>query len=142
MFFILELDRMLDELGLWDNNKILYTHFRIHGMSLGNGMVLLIMDETVIKLLNYVPMCNEIEVHIETDVSLIEQHLVEFLVSHSQNNRVGNSVVIKEIVEDNVVSSSGNESRLLMLEWPEMDKDKAHVDTSTHASIFDVLSNS
>ncbi|GJS94804.1 hypothetical protein Tco_0801772 [Tanacetum coccineum] len=38
------------------------------------------------------------------------------LMSHSKC--VGNGVVIEEIVEENVVSSSGKDSKLLMIEWP------------------------
>ncbi|GJX04024.1 hypothetical protein Tco_0189940 [Tanacetum coccineum] len=136
MFFIHELVGMLGELSLGDNNKILYTHFRTPGMSLDDGLVSLMTDEDVIKLLNYVPMYKEIKVYIEIDVSLVQQHLVELLVS--QSKCVGNGVVIEEIVEDNVISTSGKESRLLMLEWSEMGKEEEHVDTSTHASTSDV----
>nr|GEV64888.1 hypothetical protein [Tanacetum cinerariifolium] len=89
MFSINELDGMLEELGLGDNNKILYTHFRIPGMSLDDG--------------------------------------------HSQSKSVGNAVVIEEIVEDNVVSSSGRDQ-----DCSELGKEEEHVDTSTHASTFDI----
>ncbi|GJX30116.1 hypothetical protein Tco_0238195 [Tanacetum coccineum] len=74
---------------------------------------------------------------------------------------VGNDVVIKEIVEDNVVSNSGKDSRLFMLEWPgmgeeevvsisgkvsrllilewpEMGKEDVHANTTKHASTSDV----
>ncbi|GKA86278.1 hypothetical protein Tco_0807989 [Tanacetum coccineum] len=74
-----------EELCLRYNNKILFTHFRIPGISLDDGLVSLMADDDVIKLLNYVPGCN--------------------------------LVVIEEIVEDNVVSSSEKDSRL---EWPGM----------------------
>ncbi|GKC89436.1 hypothetical protein Tco_1150085 [Tanacetum coccineum] len=74
-------------------------------------------------------------VYIETDMSLIEQHLLELLVSYSQSKGVGNGVVIEEIVEDNVVYNSGKDLRLLMLECPEIGKEEEHVDTSTHALI-------
>ncbi|GJR34028.1 hypothetical protein Tco_1209712 [Tanacetum coccineum] len=67
------------------------------------------LDVDVIKLLNYTPECKEIEVYIETDVSLVEQHLVELLV-HSQSKGVGNDVVIEDIIEDNVVSRRGKDS--------------------------------
>ncbi|GJY50975.1 hypothetical protein Tco_0441822 [Tanacetum coccineum] len=68
-------------------------------------------------------------------MSLIEQHLLKLLVSHSQSKGVGNGVVIEEIVEDNVVYNSGKDLRLLMLECPEIGKEEEHVDTSTHALI-------
>nr|GEU30512.1 transposase, MuDR, MULE transposase domain protein [Tanacetum cinerariifolium] len=96
MFFIYELVRMLGELGLGDNNKIMYTYFRIPSMSLDDGLVSLMADEDVIKLLNYVPMYKEIKVYIETNVS---------------SKCVGDDVVIKEIVEYNVFSTGRKESR-------------------------------
>ncbi|GKB72344.1 hypothetical protein Tco_0933756 [Tanacetum coccineum] len=110
MFSINELDGMLEELGLGDNNKILYTHFRIPDMSLDDGLVPLMADQDVIKLLNYVPECKEIK-----------------------SKSVGNGVVIEKIVEDNVVTSSGRDQ-----DWSELGKEEEHVDTSTHASTFDV----
>ncbi|GKB32626.1 hypothetical protein Tco_0872027 [Tanacetum coccineum] len=117
MFSIHELYEMFNELGLWDDNKILVMRFRILGMSLDDGLVPLIVDAYVIKLLDYVPTCKEIEVYIETDVSLVEQYLVELLVSHSQNKGVGHA---------------------LMLDWPKMGKEEEHVDTSSQASTSDV----
>ncbi|GJZ21004.1 hypothetical protein Tco_0558043 [Tanacetum coccineum] len=161
MFSLYEWSEMLKELGLGDNNKILFTHFRIHGMPLDDGFVPLMANVDVIKLLNYVTRCKEIEVYIETDVSLVELHLVELVVSQSHIKGVGNGVVIEEIVEDNVVSSSGKESGMLMLEWhgmgkeevisrsgkesrlstlewPDMGKEDKHVNTSTQALTSDV----
>nr|GEV42785.1 hypothetical protein [Tanacetum cinerariifolium] len=93
---------MPEELGFGDNNKLLFTHFRISGMSLDDGLVSLMADVDVIKLLNYVPGCKEIEVYIKTDVSLVEQHLLELLVN-SQSKSVGDGAVIEDIVEDNDV---------------------------------------
>ncbi|GJW71151.1 hypothetical protein Tco_0128068 [Tanacetum coccineum] len=49
----------------------------------------------------------------------------------SHSKRLGNGVVIKEIVEDNAISSGGKDSRLLIIEWPS--KQDEHVDTSNHA---------
>nr|GEX45475.1 transposase, MuDR, MULE transposase domain protein [Tanacetum cinerariifolium]GEY13202.1 transposase, MuDR, MULE transposase domain protein [Tanacetum cinerariifolium] len=161
MFFVYEWSGMLKELGLGDNNKILFTYFRIHGMSLDDGFVLLMANSDVIKLWNYVIGCKEVEVYIKTGVSLVELHLVELVVSQSQIKGVGKGVVVEEIVEDNVasisgkesgllmlewhemgkeevISRSGKESRLLMLEWLDMGKEDKHVDTSTHASTSDV----
>ncbi|GKD60326.1 hypothetical protein Tco_1297835 [Tanacetum coccineum] len=138
MFLLYELSGMLKELGLWDNNKIVLTHFRIPGMSLDDGLVLLMADADVIKSLIYVSGCKEIEIYIETGVSFVKLHLVGLVVNKSQSKGVGNGVVIEEIVEDNVVSSSGKDSRLFMLEWPEMGKDDEHVDISNHAPTYDV----
>ncbi|GKE73213.1 hypothetical protein Tco_1535254, partial [Tanacetum coccineum] len=50
-------------------------------------------------------------------------------------NELGNGVVIEEIVEDNVVSSSRKDSRLWMIEWC----DDEHVDTANHASTSNVF---
>ncbi|GJT87811.1 hypothetical protein Tco_1069528 [Tanacetum coccineum] len=138
MFLLYELSGMLKELGLWDNNKIVLTHFRIPGMSLDDGLVLLMADADVIKSLIYVSGCKEIEIYIETGVSFVKLHLVGLVVNKSQSKGVGNGVVIEEIVEDNVVSSNGKDSRLFMLEWPEMGKDDEHVDISNHAPTYDV----
>nr|GEV94926.1 hypothetical protein [Tanacetum cinerariifolium] len=94
------------------------------------------LDVDIINLLNYVPGCKEIEVYIEIGMSLVELDLLESLVvSQSHSKRLGNDVVIKEIVKDNVVSSSAKDSRLLMIEWPDMDE---HVDTLNHASTSNV----
>ncbi|GKB14143.1 hypothetical protein Tco_0848066 [Tanacetum coccineum] len=135
MFSLYELFGRLNELGLGDNNQILFIYFRISWIYLDDGLVSLMADSDVIKLLNFVPGCKEIEVYIETSVSLVELHLVESLiVSQSHNKCVGNVVVIDEIIEDNVVSSSGKDSRFLMIEWPEDE----HVDTSYHASTMNV----
>ncbi|GJQ99017.1 hypothetical protein Tco_0522002, partial [Tanacetum coccineum] len=119
-----ELNEMLEEPRLRDNNKTLFTHFKIPGMSLDDVLVSLMADADVIKLLNYLPMCKETKVCIETDVSLVEQHLVEFLVSHSQSKEV--------------VSSSEKELRLLMLEWLKMGKKEEYGHTLTHALTYDV----
>ncbi|GJW76711.1 hypothetical protein Tco_0138393 [Tanacetum coccineum] len=89
MFSIHELYGMLNELGLGNDNKILFMRFRILGMSLDDGLVPLMADAYVIKLLDYVPTCKEIEVYIESGVSLVKQYLVELLVSHSQSKGVG-----------------------------------------------------
>ncbi|GJS99581.1 hypothetical protein Tco_0820751 [Tanacetum coccineum] len=86
IFSFHELYGMLKELGLRDNNnKILFMHFRIHGVSLDDGLVRLMAN-------------------------------VDLLVSQSYSKGADNGVVIEEIVEDNVVSISRKDSRLLMLE--------------------------
>ncbi|GJZ44624.1 serine-threonine/tyrosine-protein kinase catalytic domain-containing protein [Tanacetum coccineum] len=100
-----------------------------------DGLVPLMADADVIKLLNYVCGCKEIKVYIETGVSLVELHLLELLASQSQSK----GVVIEKIVEDNIVSISGKDSRLLMLEWPKMGREEEHVDTSNHASTTEVV---
>nr|GEW37964.1 chrysanthemyl diphosphate synthase [Tanacetum cinerariifolium] len=61
MFFLYEWSGMLKELGLGDNNKIPFTYYRIHVMSMDDCLVSLMADVGVIKLLNYVIGCKEIE---------------------------------------------------------------------------------
>ncbi|GJR27280.1 hypothetical protein Tco_1103512 [Tanacetum coccineum] len=128
MFSLCELFGMLNELGLGDNNLVMFTYFRIPGMSLDDCLVPLMVDANVIKLLNYIFGCKEIEVYIETGVSLVELHLVKSLVvSFSHGKR-----------KEKVVSRCVKESRLLILEWPDMGKEDEHIDTSNHPSISNV----
>ncbi|GJT04203.1 zinc finger, CCHC-type containing protein [Tanacetum coccineum] len=54
-------------------------------------------DQYVITILKYVPRFREIEVYIETGVSLVEMHLMEGMTSH------GKGVVIEKIMDDNQV---------------------------------------
>nr|GEU95855.1 hypothetical protein [Tanacetum cinerariifolium] len=126
MFSLYELYGMLNDLGLGDNNQITFTRFRIPGMSLDDGLVLLMADVDVIKLLNYVAGCKEISVYRETGMSLVELHFVESLVPGMGN--------------EEAVSRSVKESRLLMLEWLDIGKEDEHVDTSNHASTSNACS--
>ncbi|GJW24890.1 hypothetical protein Tco_0038701 [Tanacetum coccineum] len=98
LFSIHELVGMLGECGLGNGDKMIFTHFRIPGKSLDDGLVLLMADEHVPTLLKYLPGCKEIEVYIEANVSLVGQHMLEV--------RSGQpiEVVIEEIVEENIVS--------------------------------------
>ncbi|GJR92522.1 hypothetical protein Tco_0264696 [Tanacetum coccineum] len=161
MFSLCELFGMLNELGLGDNNLVMFTYFRIPGMSLDDCLVPLMVDANVIKLLNYIFGCKEIEVYIETGVSLVELHLVKSLVaSFSHGKHVGKAsyecyyimmnvgfpcsgkdlrlLEWPVIGKEKVVSRCVEESRLLILEWPDMGKEDEHIDTSNHPSISNV----
>nr|GEU49840.1 Gag-Pol polyprotein [Tanacetum cinerariifolium] len=96
MLQVHEFVRMLDELGL-GNGILLLSHFRITGESLDEGLVPLLGDEDVLTLLKYVPKFREIEVYVESFVSLVEQHIREI------STFKGKGVVIEEIVEDSIL---------------------------------------
>ncbi|PWA97584.1 transposase, MuDR, MULE transposase domain protein [Artemisia annua] len=100
---------MLDELGLGDD-KILFTHFRIPEESLDDRLFPLISEEHVVILLKYVPRFKEIEVYIETYVSLVEQHLMEM------RSRRGKGVVIEDIEEGDLVKEAEKDGKLCLLE--------------------------
>ncbi|GKA04906.1 putative ribonuclease H-like domain-containing protein [Tanacetum coccineum] len=76
----------------------------------------------------------------EIEVRLKYRNQMRRWEMYSHSKRLGNGVVIKEIVEDNAISSGGKDSRLLMLKWPDMGKEDEHVDTSNHASTSNVFS--
>ncbi|GKE97678.1 hypothetical protein Tco_0021029, partial [Tanacetum coccineum] len=94
-------------------------------------------------------------------VDLVDSDMFSLYEWSEMLKELGNDVVIKEIVEDNVVSNSGKDSRLFMLEWPgmgeeevvsisgkvsrllilewpEMGKEDEHANTTKHASTSDV----
>ncbi|GJZ64354.1 hypothetical protein Tco_0620775 [Tanacetum coccineum] len=78
---------MLDELGLGDG-RLLFSHFNIPCTSLDDGLVSLMADEDVVKLLEYMPMFREFDVYVEEVVLVIEQHMIEVsvIVSLSQDD--------------------------------------------------------
>ncbi|GKC97850.1 hypothetical protein Tco_1168125 [Tanacetum coccineum] len=102
-FSINELDRILEELG-YTGGRILFTHFKIHGHTLGDGLVPLRADEDVLTFMNYVPRFREIKVYIESRVSLVEKDMMEV-------RNQGKGAAIEEIVEDNVVKEAGKEGK-------------------------------
>ncbi|GKD33782.1 hypothetical protein Tco_1249291 [Tanacetum coccineum] len=83
---------MCEDLGYIDC-RLLLTHFRIPWEPLDEGLLPLMSDEDVIRLLKYVPRLRELDVHIEIGVSLVERHMMERMMSK------GNGVVIEEIIE-------------------------------------------
>ena len=84
-------------------------------MNLADGLVALMSDEEVKLLLNFVPRYKEIDVFVETDVSLVEKHLFEDTCWRPGSE----GLVIPEIVQDDVVSAphKNNKGKLLMLDW-------------------------
>ncbi|GJS09141.1 hypothetical protein Tco_0365937 [Tanacetum coccineum] len=66
MFSMNILEEMFEDLGYIDD-RLLFTHFRIHEESLDEGFVLLMYDKDVIRFLEYVPRFRELEV---TDIHL------------------------------------------------------------------------
>nr|GEU71965.1 hypothetical protein [Tanacetum cinerariifolium] len=67
---------MLDELCLGDG-RLLFGHFKIPCVCFNDGLVLLMADEDVMKLLECVPMFREVDAYVEEDVSVVEQHMIE-----------------------------------------------------------------
>ncbi|GJX03983.1 hypothetical protein Tco_0189899 [Tanacetum coccineum] len=96
MFIINEYDSLLEDLGFKDGG-ILFSHFRIHGKSLDEGLTPLMSDEDVLSLLKYVPRHKEIEVYVEIDVSSVEKQMMEVRLGK------GKDVLIEEIVKDDDV---------------------------------------
>nr|GEW17312.1 transposase, MuDR, MULE transposase domain protein [Tanacetum cinerariifolium] len=86
---------MLDELGL-GNGGLLFSHFKIQCTCFDDGLVPLMADKDVVKLLQYVPRFKEVNVYVEEDVLVVEQHMIEvrFTNEHSKG------LVIEEIVEE------------------------------------------
>ena len=67
---------MLAELGLGDDKQLLFIHFKVPGLSLDDGLVPLMSDQDVLTLLKFVPRYKEIDVYVESDVSLVEKHMM------------------------------------------------------------------
>ncbi|GJR07873.1 hypothetical protein Tco_0790525 [Tanacetum coccineum] len=86
---------MLDELGLGDG-RLLVGHFKIPCICFDDGLVLLMADEDVVKLLECVPRFRKVDAYVEEDVSVVEQHMIEvrFRNEHSKG------LVIEEIVQE------------------------------------------
>ncbi|GKG13445.1 hypothetical protein Tco_0350405, partial [Tanacetum coccineum] len=90
LFSINEYDSLLEDLGFKDG-KILFSHFRILGKSLDEGLAPLMFDEDVLSLLWHAPRDREIEVYVENGVSLVEKQMMEVRLAK------GNGVLIEEI---------------------------------------------
>ncbi|GKB57307.1 hypothetical protein Tco_0913493 [Tanacetum coccineum] len=63
---------MFDELVLGDD-RLLFIHFKIRCTCFDDGLVPLMADEDVVKLLEYVPMFKEVDVYVEEDVLMVEK---------------------------------------------------------------------
>ncbi|GJS06808.1 hypothetical protein Tco_0363604 [Tanacetum coccineum] len=93
---------MLEELDLSDD-RFLFSNYRISSKSLVDGLIPLIADEDVVTLLKYVPRFKEIEVYVEVDVSLVEQHMLKV------RSRQSKGLVIEEIVKDDEYKWDGSD---------------------------------
>ncbi|GKD86952.1 hypothetical protein Tco_1358106, partial [Tanacetum coccineum] len=84
---------MLDELGLGDY-RILFNHFNIPCTSLDDGLVLLMADEDIVKLLEYM------HVYVKEDVSVVEQHVIELDKANEVELELEDEIVVAEIFAD------------------------------------------
>ncbi|GJW61787.1 hypothetical protein Tco_0111122 [Tanacetum coccineum] len=103
MFSINGYDAMLEDLGIKDGS-ILFSHFRILGKSLDEGLVPLMSNQDMLSLLQYVPIYKEIEVY-------VEKNTMEVVLG------MGKGVVFEEVVEDDEVkeaSETGNSCKQLL----------------------------
>ncbi|GKC49248.1 hypothetical protein Tco_1071993 [Tanacetum coccineum] len=102
MFGMYTLEEMFKDLG-YIEGMLLFTHFRILGQSLDEGLLPLMSEEDVIIFLEYVPRFREVEVCIATGVSLVEKHLMERMTSK------GMAVLIEEIMDHDINDVVGKE---------------------------------
>ncbi|PWA52790.1 transposase, MuDR [Artemisia annua] len=110
------LGEMLEDLGYTDRTLV-FTHFKIHDESLDDGLLPLKSEEDVRRLVEYVHIFTQLELYIETGVSVVECEMMERMMSK------GKGVVIEEIVDhdvnDNVGKDvdgeTGNTEKLLLL---------------------------
>ncbi|PWA50265.1 PYR1-like 6 [Artemisia annua] len=72
---------------------------RIHEESLDDGLLPLMSDKDASRLVEYVPRFRELELYIETGVSLLECQMMERIMSKGQG------VVIEEIVDHDVIDA-------------------------------------
>ncbi|PWA44570.1 hypothetical protein CTI12_AA514650 [Artemisia annua] len=89
------LGEMLKDLGYTDRTLV-YTHFRLPGESLDDGLLPLKSDEDVKTLVEYVPFFTQLELYIETGVSIVECEMMDRMMTK------GKGVVKEEIVDDDV----------------------------------------
>ncbi|PWA86758.1 hypothetical protein CTI12_AA085250 [Artemisia annua] len=112
------LGEMLEDLGYTDRTLV-FTHFKIPDESLDDGLLPLKSEEDVRRLVEYVPIFTQLELYIETGVSVVECEMMERMMSK------GKGVVIEEIVDHDVNDDvgkdvdgeTGNTGKLLLLEW-------------------------
>ncbi|PWA40597.1 auxin efflux carrier family protein [Artemisia annua] len=97
-FSMYVLVKILADIGLGDNEQKLFIHFRVPSLNLDDGLVPLMSDQDVKLLLNFVPRYKEVDVFVETDVSLVEKQLFE----HTCWRKASKGIVIKEILQDDV----------------------------------------
>ncbi|GJY66089.1 hypothetical protein Tco_0468327 [Tanacetum coccineum] len=102
MFSLYISEEMFKDLG-YTEGMLLFTHFRIHGESLDEGLLPLMSGEDVIIFLKYVPRFREVDVYIKTGVAFVERHMPERMASK------GKGVLIEENVDHDVNDVVGKE---------------------------------
>ena len=114
-FSMCMLVKILVDLGLGDKEQKLFIHFMVPSLNLDDGLVPLMSDQDVKLFLNFVPRYKEVDVFVETDVLLVEKQLFE----HTCWRKASKGIVIKEILQDDVVSAPNlnTKGKLLMLDW-------------------------
>ncbi|PWA82861.1 hypothetical protein CTI12_AA172120 [Artemisia annua] len=76
VFSMVLLGEMLEDFGYTDRTLV-YTHFRLPGESLDDGLLPLKSDEDVKTLVEYVPFFTQLELYIETGVSIVECEMID-----------------------------------------------------------------
>ncbi|PWA86677.1 hypothetical protein CTI12_AA130470 [Artemisia annua] len=94
------LGEMLEDLGYTDRTLV-YTHFRLPRESLDDGLLPLKSDEDVKTLVEYVPFFTQLELYIETGVSIVECEMMDRMMTKRKG------VVNEEIVDDDVNEAAG-----------------------------------
>nr|GEV12166.1 hypothetical protein [Tanacetum cinerariifolium] len=102
MFGMYILEKMFKDLG-YMTGMLLFMHFRIPQESLDEGLLSLMSEEDMTIFLEYVPRFREVEVYIETSVSLVERHMMKRMTSK------GKAKLIEEIVDHDVSDAVGKE---------------------------------
>ncbi|PWA66303.1 hypothetical protein CTI12_AA328520 [Artemisia annua] len=106
------LGEMLEDLGYMDRTLV-FTHFRILGESLDDGLLPLMSDKYVRRLVEYVPIFKELELYIETGVSLVECQMIERMMTKGK----GVDHDVNDAVGKDLDGETGNSGKLLLLEW-------------------------
>nr|GEZ06111.1 transposase, MuDR [Tanacetum cinerariifolium] len=101
---ILHLGVVYEDLGFKDG-KILFSHFRMYGKSLNEGLTPLMSNEDVLSLLWHVYKDREIEVYVENDVSLVKKKMMKVSLNK------GKGILIEEIIKDDDVDDVENENK-------------------------------
>ncbi|PWA76468.1 hypothetical protein CTI12_AA235150 [Artemisia annua] len=95
------LGEMLEDLGYTDH-ALVFTYFKIPDESLDDGLLPLKSEEDVRRLVEYVPIFTQLELYIETGVSVVECEMMERMMSKGKGD---------------VAGETGNTGKLLLLEW-------------------------
>ncbi|PWA76003.1 rcd1/Caf40 [Artemisia annua] len=128
LFSIQQFVSMLDELGLGVDTK-LYTHFRILGESLDDGLVPLMSEEDMVTLLKYVPRFKETESLKSVVIEEIEDEDKDDVFNEAEKD--GKDVVMEDVKHGDMFLSEWHGAT----EMGKVDKEGKQVEHSTnHAS--------